>query len=356
MKRRSTICIIQIALVFSQLAGCTNVKSATLKKTEFVFSVNHEISKRAADYFDNCNENDEIVFRKSDVNVKKIGHYQATIAYKERDYEIKIDVMDREKPVIKLKKDVFVIALHRDYKDVQEQLNKGIMVTDNYDTVFPKFSLLKKMPMEEKEILYPIQVKDTSGNASDVVTLRVQFTKDGKAKSGLKQETNDVEVIVNKAIDERTSNQIDNVVKKENSIKEKSDKETIDLSDKQPSDGVNHNTEAHTDSNTNQGNDNGANKPLEKPNKPVESVEPPRPNEQPKPEQPLPKPLLTVANCPDYLKDGYAKLFATEDEAYTWWNEQVTTEGSPYYGMKGSIDSRADPYFTGILWGVMFFN
>lgn len=372
MKHRKSLCMISITFVCLQIAGCANTKSATLKKTKFEFSVNHELPTLASDYFDNCNDVDKIVFRKSNVNVKKIGHYRATIAYNDKDYEIGIDVKDKEKPIIKLKKDIFVIALHHNYSDVKKQLNKNIMVTDNYDSEFPEFTFFKELPTEEKEIHFPLQVKDTSGNISDVVIFKVQFTKDGKAKSGLKQECKDVEVIVGKEAEHGKSNQTNHNVNADKpkqeakqETKQEVKKETkqeidnneligSDTSKKQvvASDESDNQADTPVSSNHDTENENRPNKPTEKPNKPVESLEPPRPNEQPKPEKPLQKPQLTVASCPDYLKDGYAKIFATQEEAYTWWNTQYKTEGSPYYGMQGLIVGLKSPEYDGIVWGV----
>ena len=42
-------------------------------------------------------------------------------------------------------------------------------------------------------------------------------------------------------------------------------------------------------------------------------------------------PKLTVDNFPSALLGNSGRVFATEAEAYNWANEQVTTEGSPWF-------------------------
>lgn len=66
------------------------------------------------------------------------------------------------------------------------------------------------------------------------------------------------------------------------------------------------------------------------------------------------KQQLTVANCPDGLRRGYAKLFSTYEEAYAWWNTQVTTQGSPHYNETGSIGVLTHPEFVGEIYAVAF--
>ena len=56
----------------------------------------------------------------------------------------------------------------------------------------------------------------------------------------------------------------------------------------------------------------------------------PEPKPEPTPEPALPK--LTVNNFPSYLLGNTGRVFATEAEANTWAEEQINTEGSPWYG------------------------
>ena len=70
----------------------------------------------------------------------------------------------------------------------------------------------------------------------------------------------------------------------------------------------------------------------------------PTPKPEPKPE-PTPepaKPKLTVDNFPSYALGNTGRVFATQAEADAWAQEQINTEGSPWYG--AGMWSSGQPY------------
>ena len=366
-KKRFTRLMLSIIL-FGSLFGCST-NNVELKAKEFEIEVNKDVSLKADTYLNNVKKDSKITF-KSEFNNKKIGSYDATINYGNKEYVVKIKVVDKEKPVVVVSKKLFVFKLEESLKDVNKTIKKEIKVTDNYDKEFNDIEFIDKLPTKEKEIVCKLKVKDTSNNVSDPIQIKVQFTKDGKEKSGLKQEVKDIESTVNKKENEKTlsNNGTDTSLEKKDdktSSKGKSNKtsntggSSSSKTDEEPASRKDLNDNASDNSNQGTGNMNGSvgtngegntKRPVEKPEEPVE---PPRPSEQPsKPE--VSKPQLTVANCPDMYRQGRAKLFASYDEAYNWWNTQYNTEGGPYYQQQCTIDEITDEGFEGVIYGVGF--
>lgn len=188
MKIHKYVGFILLLFIVLTVSSCVFSKGITLKDKIFEVQVNQEMSKLASRYFDNYEGEEEIVFRKSNINIKKIGQYDAKIAFKDKEYDIKLVVKDKEKPIVTLKNSLLVIASDKKLESVNELIDKDVMITDNYDINFPKLSILKELPNAEKEMIFPLQAKDSSGNLSKVVELHIQFTHDGKQKKGLLRE------------------------------------------------------------------------------------------------------------------------------------------------------------------------
>lgn len=125
-----------------------------------------------------------------------------------------------------------------------------------------------------------------------------------------------------------------------------------------------------TNSNKPSGNTSDSNKPQIPPMTQQQAdnqaqVQQPNANSQPSPApapQPAPtpapvqKPQLTIAiyEANEWNSGGYDKLFTTYDEAYAWWNEQVTTPGNPHYQGGGTIGTLTLPDYDGAIYGVAF--
>lgn len=363
--------------LFGSLYGCES-NTVELKAKEFETPVKEDISLAASTYLKAVKKDSKISFEDSNLDINKIGTYDVIIKYDNKEYAIKVKVVDKEKPVIAIHKKLFVFDLKTSVKEVNKAINKEIKITDNYDKIFNDLNVIISIPKEEKEVVCKLNVKDTSDNVSESVEIKVQFTKNGKEKTGLKQETKTVETTVNIKENEKSlANSKTDTTKKDggkstssstnnNSDKLKdNDKSNSDKdSNKKPSNGngnvANNGNQGGNGSNSDTGSNGGSNtnKPAEKPSKPStpnKPSEPPRPNEQPKPDKPVQKPQLTVANAPDWMRNaGFIKLFNTDDEAYEWANNQIRIEGSPYYGMTSIVtgDLSDDDNFTGVIWGV----
>lgn len=317
------------------LVGCGTAKKVELKNTEFEVLVNKELDLQATTYFKGAKKDDNIVVKKSSLDIKKIGDYELTITYDKKSYDIKVKVTDKEKPVLNVKKLVYCFDLKTSTKAVNEQINKDIVITDNYDTSFGDIEIIKDIPKEEREVLVKLAVEDSSKNKSEEVEIKIQFTKDGKEKPNLKREDNTVTAKVEEKKKETafSTNGDASSNKNEGNKPPKKDEPKDDSSgnkkpDKGPSD-VNP--------------DSGGGTP---PKPPVKPTDPPKPPVKPSPPKPSPptdkpqkppvvpeeKPKLTVDNFPNYLLGNSGRVFATENEAYEWANAQVTKEGSPWFG------------------------
>lgn len=361
--------------LFGSLYGCES-NTVELKAKEFETPVKEDISLVASTYLKAVKKDSKISFEDSNLDVNKIGTYDVIIKYDNKEYAIKVKVVDKEKPVIEFHKMLYVFNLKKSVKDVNKAINKEIKITDNYDKVFNDLNVISSIPREEKEVICKLNVKDSSNNVSGPFEIKVQFTKNGKEKTGLKQEIKTIEITVNLGENEKSlatskndkkgdggkntststnnNNQSD---KPKDNDKTDSNKDSNKKSNNGSGGIINNGNQGGSGSNSNTGSNGGSNtnKPAEKPSKPStpnKPSEPPRPNEQPKPDKPVQKPQLTVANAPDWMRD-YEGLYTTYDNAYNWANTQIRTEGSPYYGKTEIIITTLDdPEFIGVLYGV----
>lgn len=158
----------------------------------------------------------------------------------------------------------------------------------------------------------------------------MQFTSDGKEKSGLKQEHASAEVSIDtgkaaKKDTKKKEKKKDNKKSERASESKGADKTDTETKVQQPEQ-----SQASSSTSGNQSSD----KPKDANPKPDSSQatsgnaaekEPVYP-----PEEKLP--VMTVDNFPSNLLGNSGRVFATYDEAYAWANEQVKLEGSPWYG------------------------
>lgn len=281
------------------LSGCaSNVK---LKSQILEFPVKEELDLDAKNYFNPVGKEKEVVIKKSDVDVQKIGTYTMSIQYENKDYNVKIKIIDKEKPVVHCKKKTLVFPLSTDLKTVNETIQNNVAITDNYDKTFelPKVS---KIPSSASEVILRIKVKDKSGNESDETKLTLQFTEDGKKQTNLSSQEEKTSLTAVK--DTSKSKKNDSVKQSNNNSISK--QENVDNSKspiqekpvKQPSQGIQNDNES-----------------LEK-------------EEVVYPEEELP--IMTVDNFPSYLLGNSGRVFATYEEASSWAEEQTSIPGGPW--------------------------
>lgn len=332
------------------LVGCGTAKKVELKNTEFEVLVNKELDLQATTYFEGAKKDDRIVVKKSSLDIKKIGDYELTITYDKKSYDIKVKVTDKEKPVLNVKKLVYCFDLKTSTKAVNEQINKDIVITDNYDTSFGDIEIIKDIPKEEREVVVKLAVEDSSKNKSDEVEIKIQFTKDGKEKTNLKREENSVTA----KVEEKKKETASSTNGDSSSNKNEGNKPPIKDEPKDDSSSGNKKPDkGPSDVNP----DSGGGTPPPKP--PAKPTEPPKPPVKPtpptdKPEKPpvVPEkpteptlPKLTVDNYPSYALGNSGRVFATRDEAYEWANSQVTKEGSPWFGYTMDLTQAFLPNF-----------
>lgn len=279
------------------MSACAKSKSIEPKQKVFEFPVNHQIPKEAATFFDK-GEGD-IRFQSSNVDIKKLGTYEATILYKNKGFPIEIQIKDDEKPEVKLVQNPLVVALDTKLEHVQDWMRKNIMITDNYDTAFEELKLLSSMPTTEKEMVFSIKIKDSSGNESNPVEMVVQFTKKGDKKNELGKEKTPVSATVKPQAPNTRKPQLPKRV-------------------------------------------DNATPPIRQTQNTPPPVKSPRPQQQPS--QPKTLPMLTVENFPAFALGNSGRVFATYKEAYEWANTQVTTAGSPWYEYQMDI---SNPFLPG---------
>lgn len=278
------------------LCGCAS--DVKLKSEMFEFPVKEELDLHAKNFFDPIGNEKEVVIKKSDVNVQKLGTYTMSIQYDYKDYTVRIKIIDKEKPVIHCKEKILVFPLSTNLKKVNKAIQDNVVITDNYDKSFelPKVS---KIPSSASEVILRIKVKDKSGNESDEVKVTLQFTDDGKKQSNLskQEETAYLTVVKDKhKTENKTSNHDSSVSKQENN--NSSNNSVQETPAKQPS------QEIQNDS-----------KILEK-------------EEVVYPEEELP--IMTVDNFPSYLLGNSGRVFATYEEANAWAEEQTSIPGGPW--------------------------
>lgn len=315
------------------LMGCSS--TPVLKSGEIEVPVHKELDLSASCFFDSVDKNDRVTVKSGNLDIQKLGTYTVTIAYGKEDYKLKVKVVDKEKPVLKWKKKRLVFKLDTRLDKVNAAIRDNAVITDNYDKQFQAFTGLKSIPKSEKEVVFDVQVKDSSGNVSEKNSLLVQFTSDGREKAGLKQEHASTEISSDTAKAEKKETKKEAKKKTE----KKDNKESGKASESKGTESTN--TEAKVQQpeqgqassavsgkQEGGGEVNNAKPEPDSPKEPAGNAEKKEPVYPPEKE----KPIMTVNNFPSYLLGNSGRVFATYDEAYAWANEQVKLEGSPWYG------------------------
>ena len=308
------------------LMGCSS--TPVLKSGEIEIPVHKELDLSASCFFDSVDKADKVTVKSGNLDIQKLGTYSITIAYGNEDYKLKVKVVDKERPILKWKKKRLIFKLGSNLDKVNDAIRDNAVITDNYDKKFQSFAGLKRIPESDKEVVFDVQVKDS--NLSEKNSLLVQFTSDGKEKSGLKQEHASAEVSIDtgkaaKKDTKKKEKKKDNKKSERASESKGADKTDTETKVQQPEQ-----SQASSSTSGNQSSD----KPKDANPKPDSSQatsgnaaekEPVYPPEKE-------KPVMTVSNFPSYLLGNSGRVFATYDEAYAWANEQVKLEGGPWYG------------------------
>lgn len=152
-------------------------EQVTQKATDFDINVNTEVDTDITKYLDGVKNPEQVKVDWKTVDTTKIGNYDVTIKYKDNDYKVTFHVVDKEKPVIKLSKTEFEFTLDTSLEDVNKTINDSVKVTDNYDKKFEPVKAVTELPKETGEQTYNLSVKDTTGNESDKVQIKVNYTE-----------------------------------------------------------------------------------------------------------------------------------------------------------------------------------
>ena len=322
------------------LMGCSS--TPVLKSGEIEIPVHKELDLSASCFFDSVDKTDKVTVKSGNLDIQKLGTYSITIAYGNEDYKLKVKVVDKERPILKWKKKRLIFKLGSNLDKVNDAIRDNAVITDNYDKKFQSFAGLKWIPESDKEVVFDVQVKDSSGNLSEKNSLLVQFTSDGKEKSGLKQEHASTEISSDTANAEKKETKKEAKKKTE----KKDNKESGKASESKGTESTN--TEAKVQqpeqgqaSSAVSGKQEGGgevNNAKPEPNSPKEpagNAEKKEPVYPPEKE----KPIMTVNNFPSYHLGNSGKVFSTYEEAYNWANEQIKLEGSPWYGCQMELSS-----------------
>lgn len=344
------------------LMGCSS--KPVLKAKEIEVSVHKELDLSASCFFDSAGKADKVTVKSGNLDIQKLGTYAITIAYEKETYDVKVKVVDKEKPVLKWKKDKLIFKTGTDADKVNSAIRENAVITDNYDKSFQDLPDMKNLPKTEKEIIYDVQVKDSSGNVSDKSTLILQFTSDGKKKENLKQERTSVSITVEENAAKSEEKKTKTASKKD--TKKKDDKS----SDSAASNKEGKATESKVEE-TAKNNDSSAPSKQENSNSQSSAEKKPKPDAnsggssgntaEPEPVYPPKeeKPVMTVDNIPNYLYGNSRQVFATHDEAYEWANSQVTSDGSPWFGYQIALEQPTDSDFINTdnnPWTVTFYK
>lgn len=170
-----TVGVIAVVLIAAMLY--MNREQVKLDQDTFVINVNSEFDKKAESYLKGMKNPEQATADWDKVDMSKIGLYDVTIKYKGEEYKIRFDVRDKEKPVLKLSKTEFEFTLDTSLEDVNKVINEAVTVTDNYDKKFEAIKVVSELPKEIGEQTYHISVKDTTGNESDKVQIKVTYTE-----------------------------------------------------------------------------------------------------------------------------------------------------------------------------------
>ena len=144
------------------LMGCSS--TPVLKSGEIEIPVHKELDLSASCFFDSVDKTDKVTVKSGNLDIQKLGTYSITIAYGNEDYKLKVKVVDKERPILKWKKKRLIFKLGSNLDKVNDAIRDNAVITDNYDKKFQSFAGLKWIPESDKEVVFDVQVKDSSGN------------------------------------------------------------------------------------------------------------------------------------------------------------------------------------------------
>lgn len=167
------IAIITIGLGIGLWAA--NRETISMPQDSVIVDVNSELDQEISKYVVGMKQPERAVANWDVVDMGKVGIYDVTITYKESDFVLHVDVRDRIAPTLQAEQSEFAFTLDTPLEEVNRTIDGAIVISDNYDREFAAISAVKELPKEAQEITYPIQVKDSSGNESEPLTIKVTF-------------------------------------------------------------------------------------------------------------------------------------------------------------------------------------
>lgn len=312
--------IIAIMVMIFMVVFFKTDENVAVKEAEIEHPVKTELSKEVELYLVGVKNPDDVTFNDENVNPNKLGEYDLVMNYKDVDYTIKIKVVDKEAPVIKLDKSVFVFPLDSTVEEVNAEISKSVTITDNYDTEFDIIEFLTEIPEAEKAIELSFSIKDDSGNESDTMKITVQFTEDGEEKADLDKE--EVITVAKKV-----------VPKKEVQVNEEEPEQ--EPAEEPADEGTSNNNDYVAPTPTPQPDPTPAPAPTPTPSPAPQPTPEPAPQPDPAP-TPAPQPETPSYTTPEGCIDG--GLYNTKEAGKNWAFSIVDDQSSPYYGYSVHYD------------------
>lgn len=152
-----------------------NQEEVSMPNDSIIIDVNTEMDHDVTKYVQGMKHPERAIANWDVVDVKKVGMYDVTISYRDIDYVLHVDVRDRIKPQLKADPSEFVFPLNTSLEEINQTIDAAITVSDNYDQEFAPMRVVKEIPMEAQEITYPIRAKDSAGNESDPLEIKVIY-------------------------------------------------------------------------------------------------------------------------------------------------------------------------------------
>ncbi len=173
---KKNLVAVMLGMISLVLVGCGAPKQI---KDSVTIEAGEELSLEAEDFFDST---DGITFDTTNVNTSKVGEYEVTAIYKNKEYNIKVDVVDTTAPEFELVQDSIVT------NDVCSLDAESLIasIEDVSDTTAElKF---ETEPEEDGEYETSVVVTDEYGNSSEK-SISVAVDTTAPTISGVENET-----------------------------------------------------------------------------------------------------------------------------------------------------------------------
>lgn len=177
---KEKICVFMVLLSGLMFTGCE--KKAELKQNTFKVEVKEKLSEKATDYIKDASPKDKVTWHVKEADLNKLGSYPARFHYRNSDYDLTLEVVDRTVPVLKLNKDSFEFYIGDSSKTVNEAIQKEMQISDNYDEHLKKPDILKEADSPKGKITKTVKICDLSGNCSRSQKLWLNFKVREKEK------------------------------------------------------------------------------------------------------------------------------------------------------------------------------